>query len=245
MYFKNTTIYESNDQVSWYWDFGDGTVSSDFEKNHAFISDKTKTLNVMLKSTLNGACVSQLVKPVTVWESPRTCEFIGDPDYEKAFYGLKFEPAADGVRGGQNNVRYQWFLKGYVEQTSSGTNAAVVYALSEDGEYEMRMVATTEDHGCSCMAKGMVKLDRLQTESFWTRVRVYPNPSSGKFKLSSSDAGAFDAQVYSLNGSLLWQKAELRDGDTMDFSHFSVGNYILRLSDSEGKVANRMIAIAR
>lgn len=245
MYFKNTTIYESGDQVSWYWDFADGTESSDFEKNHAFITDKTKTLNVMLRSTLNGACVSQFVKPVTVWESPRTCEFIGDPDYEKAFYGLKFEPAADGIRGGQNNVRYQWFLKGYVEQTSSGTNAAVVYALSEDGEYEMRMVATTEDHGCSCMAKGMVKLDRLQTESLWTQVTVYPNPSSGTFMLRSSGAGALDVQVYGLNGSLWWQKTNVRDGDEMDFSHFSGGNYILRLSDESGMVANQMITIAR
>jgi hypothetical protein len=238
-------LIDAGDNVSWYWDFADGTTSSDFEKNHAFVSDQTKTLNVLLQSTLNDACVSQVIKPVTVWETPRTCEFIGEPDYEKAYYALKFEPAADGVRGGQSNVNYQWFLKGYGEQNSSGTDAAVTYTLSEDGEYEMRMVATTQDHGCSCTTKGMVKLDRLETTSVLAQVQVFPNPSSGIFKLSSSVGGVFAMEVYALNGSLLWQKAELRDGDTMDFSHFSEGNYILRLSDSEGKVANRMIAIAR
>ena len=245
VYFKNTTVYESGDKVSWYWDFADGTVTSDFEQNHAFVSDKTKTLNVLLRSTLNDACVSQVVKPVTVWETPRTCEFIGEPDYEKAYYALKFEPAANGVRGGQDNVGYQWFLKGYSEQNSVGANAAVVYTLSEDGEYEMRMIATTEDHGCSCTAKGIVKLDRLLTESLMAQVRVYPNPSSGKFKLSSSDAGAIDVQVWGLNGALLWQKTNVNDGDVMDFSHFSEGNYIIRLSDDSGKVANQMLTIMR
>ena len=136
-------------------------------------------------------------------------------------------------------------MKGYSEQNSVGANAAVVYALSEDGEYEMRMIATTEDHGCSCTAKGIVKLDRLLTESLMAKVRVYPNPSSGKFKLSSSDAGAIDVKVWGLNGALLWQKTNVSDGDVMDFSHFSEGNYILRMSDASGKVANQMLTIVR
>ena len=245
VYFKNTTNYETGDDIVWYWDFADGTVSRAFEQNHAFISDKTKTFNVMLRSTLNGACESQIVKPVTIWEKPRTCEFIGEPDYERAYYALKFEPAADGVRGGQNNVSYQWFLKGYTERNTSGTDASVSYTLSEDGEYEMRMLATTDDYGCSCTAKEVIKLDRLKNESLTARLRVYPNPSSGKFILSSADAGVFDVRVYGLNGSILWQKSGLEDGDIMDFSHFSEGNYILRLSDESGNIANRKLTIAR
>ena len=245
MYFKNTTSYETGDDIVWYWDFADGTVTSDFERNHAFISDKTKTLNVLLRSTLNGACESQVVKPVTVWEKPRTCEFIGEPDYERAYYALKFEPSAAGIRGGQDNVRYQWFLKGYTEQNTSGTDASVSYILSEDGDYEMRMVATTEDYGCSCTAKELITLDRLNSESLTARLRVYPNPSSGKFKLSSSDAGLFEVRLYGLNGSILWQKSGLKDGEEMDFSHYSEGNYILRLSDVSGKISNQMITIVR
>ena len=47
------------------------------------------------------------------------------------------------------------------------------------------------------------------------------------------------------NPALLWQKTNVSDGDVMDFSHFSEGNYILRLSDASGKVANQMLTIVR
>ncbi len=235
VYFKNNTLVKNGDQVNWFWDFADGTTHTEFEKKHAFNMPQTRTLNVMLRATLNGACESQRVQAINIWEKPRTCEFISTPAYDVAYYALKFEPAIDGVAGGQNNVTYTWNLKGFQEQTSKGTDASVVYSLPEDGAYDMRMVATTDDHGCTCNSRAIATLDRLSNRSLSAMISVYPNPSTGRFTVNNTSSEALEFKVYNTQGQLVWESKEELQGNEIDLTHLSHGAYLMHISTHSGK----------
>lgn len=243
VYFKNKTQLKSGDQVSWFWDFADGTTHQDFERNHAFNTAQSRTLNVALRATLNGACESQLVQPINIWEKPRTCEFISTPAYDVAYYALKFEPASDGVAGGQDNVTYTWNLKWFQEQTSQGTSAAVVYSLPEDGAYDMRMVATTDDHGCTCESRAIATLDRLSDASLSAAVSVYPNPSTGRFTINNTSSDALQIQVFNAQGQWVWQSNTEFASKEIDLSHLSAGTYLMHIRSQSGKLHVEKLSI--
>ncbi len=191
VHFLNKTEMSESDSIHYSWNFGNSDTASGFNANQYYSPLQTQTYNVTLTAQLRNGCESFIVKPVNVYELPKTCDFVYTTSYENAFWGAKLEPQnGAGVVGGQEGINYQWNIKGIGNKTSSNTNASVIYDLGSDGTFEVSMIATTAEKGCECKSTKTIVMNRAQV-AFLKRnsMMVYPNPVQSNqitLKLNSS-----------------------------------------------------------
>lgn len=69
---------------------------------------------------------------------------------------------------------------------------------------------------------------------------IYPNPGRGIFTIGSDQAGIMKIQVFTLQGSLVFQVQDVVSGAEIDISSLKSGSYIIRLGDQNGS-ASKMI----
>jgi hypothetical protein len=77
------------------------------------------------------------------------------------------------------------------------------------------------------------------TKNDW--VNVYPNPSSGVFKLESSMFSVENAEVYDVLGNLLLQKTLNSKQGTLNLSGVNSGVYFLTLKTEQGIIKKKLI----
>ena len=82
----------------------------------------------------------------------------------------------------------------------------------------------------------LVKTDE-PIENAW-QVAVYPNPTTELVNIQLPDEAVVTAQLWSTNGQLLQQQAQLRDRAVLDVSTLPAGSYWLRLVTSDGRHAS-------
>lgn len=181
VHFENKTIYAGMDSIYYNWNFGNNQDVYSKDANYVYNALNTTVYNVTLTSILKNGCSSELVKQVNIFELPKTCDFEYVPDYATHFYGAKFEPKDNtGNIGGRDNTNYQWIISGVGNKTSTGTNGSVVFQLPTDGTYNVSMIATTDDNGCTCEKVRTIVMNRADVTNPHTSIlRVYPNPSTG------------------------------------------------------------------
>jgi hypothetical protein len=134
MVFDNTSTWPQGD-ISWLWNFGDGTTSTSSKPVHTY--NKSFGPNVTLYASIAGGCTDSVVIPVNIFEGPRTCDFTVNTDYAFGFRGVKMNPlnAATGVAGGQDKVEYNWIFQGGGTNKTTGVNAETQYDFQTDGVY--------------------------------------------------------------------------------------------------------------
>ena len=178
VHFQNKTELSASDSIYYTWNFGNSDTASGFNVSQLYSPLQTLTYNVTLTAQLRNGCQSYIVKPVNVYELPKTCDFTYTTSYENAFWGAKLEPQnSTGVVGGQQGVNYQWNVKGIGNKASSNTNASVVYDLGSDGNFEVSMIATTAEKGCECKTIKTIVMNRANVTSIKSNSMViYPNP---------------------------------------------------------------------
>lgn len=190
VHFMNKTEFMASDSLSYHWDFGNSDTFVGFNASQKYSPVQNQTYNVTLRAQLKNGCESITVKPVNVFELPKTCDFEFTTAYENAFWGAKFEPKnASGVVGGQEGVNYQWNVKGIGNKSSSNVNASVVYDLGSDGTFEVSMVASTAEKGCECKSSKTIVMNRTHTELLRKQaITIYPNPLESNRIFLKSDA---------------------------------------------------------
>jgi len=96
--------------------------------------------------------------------------------------------------------------------------------------------------GFSIVDSSGIGLDEVYANSF----RLYPNPSNGRFQLSSDLALGSDSKVKitDLSGAVIWEgDYELNNGQSMelDLSKQAPGMYLLEVSNAEFRTSMRLI----
>lgn len=69
-----------------------------------------------------------------------------------------------------------------------------------------------------------------------TEILVYPNPSTGIFTVRAENAEIMEVQVYTIQGSRVYDKRDFVSGELIDLSELAAGAYMLRVKNREGTI---------
>jgi PKD repeat protein len=246
--FVNNTTWPQGD-ISYKWDFGDGTTTNNSDPVKKYITSVTLTPNVTLYAYIAGGCADSITQKITINEAPRTCDFVSSPDYASGYYSIKLEPVnGSGVVGGQALVDYVWVVEAAGTQKSTGTKAAVTAELPTDGTYKVTMRAKMQQTGCECSVSKQVLMDRASAKDLMTSgVAVYPNPASNNFNVALGEGfgKAVSIQMMSMSGQLVKSMTVDNTGViNIDASSMSAGVYMIQVS-SGSKTVTRKIDIQK
>ena len=244
MVFDNTSTWPQGD-ISWLWNFGDGTTSTSSKPVHTY--NKSFGPNVTLYASIAGGCTDSIVIPVNIFEGPRTCDFTVNTDYAFGFRGVKMNPlnAATGVAGGQDKVEYNWIFQGGGTNKTTGVNAETQYDFQTDGVYDVTMRArSTSAPFCECSVTKKVVMDRLAVKDLEsTGVAVFPNPNNGQFNLSvkSSFGKNLNIVITSMSGAVVKQINTENNGlISVNSGNLADGVYSVRVSSGENTAVRRI-----
>jgi len=67
-------------------------------------------------------------------------------------------------------------------------------------------------------------------------IRIYPNPTSGKFRVESLELGVETIEIYDLFGRLVYQQRVTSNQQLVDMSSYPAGLYIWRVGEARGKI---------
>jgi PKD repeat protein len=242
--FVNNTTWPQGD-ISYTWDFGDNTTSTNSDPSKLYNIIQTTSYNVTLYASIAGGCADSITQRVTINESPRTCDFQATPDYGFSYYGIKAEPVnTSGVAGGQNNVDYTWVFAGGGTMKSKDANAAVKYDLQSDGEYTVTMKAVVRQTGCECSKTKKVVMNRAAVKDLQeVGVAVYPNPTSADIKVATSETfGAnITVNVMSIEGKMVSSRTVANDGVmSLNTDGLSNGVYLVQVTSGSKQVTKKI-----
>jgi PKD repeat protein len=242
--FVNNTTWAQG-EISYVWDFGDGTNSNNSDPVKQYITSVTLTPKVTLYAYIAGGCADSITKEIVINETPRTCDFVAEADYGYGFYGMKVEPVnQNGVVGGQDEVDYVWVFEGGGTQRTSGQDAAAYNDFATDGEYRVTMRATMQQTGCECSITKNVVMNRSNAQELLNDgVSVYPNPASGVFTVATTEVFGKNVtiEVRTMSGQLV--KVMENVGTSMvqvDASAMSNGMYLVKVSNGEKEITRKL-----
>jgi hypothetical protein len=75
---------------------------------------------------------------------------------------------------------------------------------------------------------------------FAPEIYTYPNPSTGILIIQSGSSELMDVKLYTLQGALVYVKADFQSGSVIDISNQPAGSYIIRINSSKG-LTSKMI----
>jgi len=244
--FVNNTTWPDG-QISYSWDFGDGTYSGNSDPVKYFNVKQTTTYNVTLVASIQGGCADSITQRVIINEAPRTCDFTIDPDYAYSYHGVKVNPLDNsGASGGQANVNYTWLFAGVGTEYSAGVNAAVSKDLGSDGEYSITMRAVVAQTGCECSVTKKFVLNRAGMEELSKLgVTVFPNPASSDVKVMvSENFGNGVVRIKIMSGAEL--KSQAVNGNLVELSVSDLSNGVYLVEVSNGaKVVTKKITVQK
>jgi PKD repeat protein len=240
--FDNGTVWTQGD-INYTWTYADGNTSADRAPTHVYNVTSTTTYNVTLKASIAGGCSDSISKPITINEGPKTCDFVADPDYSFAFYGMKLQTVnTGGTPTIQPGVTVNWAI----ETAGSKKGAVVQNDFGKDGEYQITMRATVDATGCECTKSKTVVLNRTATKDLAeTGVALYPNPNNGNFNiaLNASFGKEVSVQVLTIAGANVKQLQSANTGLLhINAADLANGVYVVRVTSGE-KVVTRKITV--
>lgn len=132
--FENLTPGDYNDDITWLWDFGDGTTSAEKHPSHTYVSGGTKT--VTLTASIPG-CSATISHTLEVIEGPSV-------DFSAANLCFGEEVEFTNLTLGDDITGYSWdFGNGEISSEISPTTT-----FSEPGAYAVSLTVTTAS-GCN------------------------------------------------------------------------------------------------
>ncbi|MBU2887907.1 PKD domain-containing protein, partial [Gilvimarinus agarilyticus] len=120
----------ASDAVSYLWDFGDGTTSSDKNPVYAFADAGTKT--VSLTAMIPGCTTSVYSDDIEIIEGPTVAFSYTNNCFEEA---IQFTDASTG----SDITTYTW---DFGDETGSSTDQNPTYTFSATGDYEIRLTVS-------------------------------------------------------------------------------------------------------
>lgn len=236
--FQNLTKWNEG-EISFLWNFGDGTTSTEANPSHVYASAFTP--NVTLYASVAGGCSDSVVIPVNVFKAPSTCDFVANPDYAFSFHGVRMQAInSSGLPVSEPGVTYTWVIKGQ----GNRSGADIQHNLRKDGVYQVTFNAKVDATGCQCSKTKEVVMQRSNiSKTELGDLMVFPNPNDGNFQLVLPEYFGTGArlELYNPAGSLVKTIDNLQSGNQMvQTGMISDGVYLLKVSNGQNMLTRRI-----
>jgi PKD repeat protein len=244
--FVNNTTWAQG-EVSYKWDFGDGTISTNSDPTKIYNTNVTLTPNITLYAYIKNGCADSITQKIVINEAPRTCDFIAEPDYAYGYFGFKVQPINNnGIVGGQSNVEYLWQVDGGLgTKKSSGTDAFAQYNGQGDRIFKITMRATMSQTGCECKTSKTFTMNRASNKMVETLKPTFkPNPSNGHFYIEGllSDNKSVKVTLYNISGQAVWETATVSNGNIqVNVDNLSAGVYTIRVDHNQNSYKEKIV----
>jgi len=208
--FRNTTLYSDSALNSFYWDFGDGTTSTDENPKHVFSAPGNYDITFGFTNALG--CKFSTMHSITVYVSP-------DPHLMDGT--ICFNPSGNLVSSytldsglSNNDYKYQWFLNG--DLILDATNST--YTVIKKGDYSVLVTDVTSS--CSNQAFATVASSQMASD-------FVANVSE-----AFAETGSVHVEVIGGTGPFLFQLNDYAFQESNVFSGLSSGDYLITVKDS-------------
>lgn len=208
----------------------DGTYSwSTGETTQAISVTSTGMYSVSISSTCGSA--NDAVEVVQSTDIP-TASFTTDNSYLTALF----------TNTSGNAESYMWkFGDG-----STSTEASPMHLFSGEGTYTVMLKAVNSCTSDSVESDVVIHISNLEESDFAKQVKVYPNPSDGRFSLELNFENSNDAeiQVFDIAGNMVYNESYRNITFTtnqIDISGYPSGSYTLVLVVDNQYITHKLI----
>lgn len=200
--FKNT----SKDAISYLWDFGDGSTSTEFEPNHVFTGDKEYyTISLTAKNTLGCSYTLSknqyihIVQPPIAAFNVNPSTVISIPDYT-----FRFEDES-------TNSPTIWAWDFGDQTTSSARNPTHTYL--DTGTYKVTLT-TMNQQGCFTSTFKNVTIKGVPGYLYVPNSFIpgSPSPELRTFIAKGSGIASWKFSIFNKWGELMWETTALDEG---------------------------------
>ncbi len=197
----------SVDGDAWFWDFGDGTVSTDFSPEHIY--EQAGSYDVSLVVSYADHCFDTLTLSagVEVWPQPEAViEWSLDPAGEPAGSVLFSSLSA-------NAQHLKWFFN----DGSTSVDSVTVHRFLEPGPVQVALLVWSD---AGCVDTAYVEFTPPAFGSLYVPNALYPRPEPGGgsavegtalFKPRGFNLKEYRLQIFSTYGQLLWESTKLTE----------------------------------
>jgi KaiC/GvpD/RAD55 family RecA-like ATPase/PKD repeat protein len=230
--FNATASYDLDGQnVSYFWDFGDGNTGTGNITTHAYADNRNYT--VMLTITDNYGLKDTAPDTIVVQNRPPFAQFTESAGIVDTGVVIYFNASESSDPDG-SIVSYFWDF-------GDGTNATgitVSYAYVEDGNYTVKLTVTDDDGASVVATDGKTILNRVPVASFDILTQKPVADEQIIFDASSS---------YDPDGDIVSYEWTLGDGMTgssrvISHSYASIGTYNLTLTVTDNDGHNNSVS---
>ncbi|MCK9255340.1 MAG: PKD domain-containing protein [Bacteroidales bacterium] len=217
----NFTDISTNNPTSWLWNFGDGQSSTEQNPEH-FYSQVGEYSVSLICSNENGN--DEIVKEnlIKVFEKPSlSFEIINESGTGNADGRISLI-----ISGGTEPFQINWSNNShemYLENLSAGLYSVAVIDAN------------------NCMSTGIAEVGLVTdiANNFKNSIEIYPNPSSGNFKIQSEN-NIISIEIFDVFGKICFQ--DTFSSKIVEISEkLSPGIYIIRINTANENVLQKLI----
>ncbi|MCB0396264.1 MAG: PKD domain-containing protein [Flavobacteriales bacterium] len=215
--------------TSWFWDFGDGNISTQQNPTHTFSAPGSYTTCL----TVTNSCGTD-----SVCHNIRICEvLVAGFNINQTDTTVMFTDTSSG-----SPVSWLWdFGDG---NTSTQQNPSHVYAAN--GTYLVCLTVTDNCVSDSSCANVVIQTTSTGMVPAQPMFSIYPNPGHGRFtlRLHNADPQDYTLEVYDLQGKRLFTKSVYRANGEISLSpDLAPGLYRLSVIAADGNAGNVALVI--
>jgi PKD repeat protein len=214
----------SSNAANYLWNFGNTQTSTAFLPQTTYTANGSYTVSLIAYNPCDADTFVQVVN---------VCHWLANAAFQFSVNGN----TATFSNASLNGSTYLWNFGNGI--TSAVTNPVITYTAP--GTYTVSLITSNDCSGDTTYKVVTIKDVGLNETDLNSKLIIFPNPSEGKFKITSSLTGYIELTVFNCEGRKIYYKSKLSSNQEVDLSAFSKGIYFARIKTDEAFITRKLV----